>query len=75
MIVAMGEAPNEDKIYDARLAHILQLFRNAYPEIQLCELPVHGKRRNQLVKDSLYFLLDYLHDGYSRLPAALFFIL
>ena len=46
MIVAMGEAPNEDKIYDARLAHILQLFRNAHPEIQLCELPVHDKRKS-----------------------------
>ena len=72
MIVAMG---NEDKLYDARLAHILQLFRQAHPEIQLCELPVHGKRQNQMVKDSLDFLLDYLHDRYSRLPAALSFIL
>ena len=62
MIVAMGEGPNEDKIYDARLAHILQLFRKAHSEIQLCELPVHGKKQNQLVKDSLDFLLDYLHD-------------
>ena len=72
MIVAMG---NEDKLYEARLAHILQLFRQAHPEIQLCELPVHGKRQNQMVKDSLDFLLDYLHDRYSRLPAALSFIL
>ena len=72
MIVAMG---NEDKLYDARLAHILQLFRQAHPEIQLCELPVHGKRQNQMVKDSLDFLLDYLHDRYCRLPAALSFIL
>ena len=72
MIVAMG---NEDKLYEARLAHILQLFRQAHPEIQLCELPVHGKRQNQIVKDSLDFLLDYLHDRYSRLPAALSFIL
>ena len=47
----------------------------AHPEIQLCELPVHGKGRNQLVKDSLTFLLDYLLDRYSRLPAALSFIL
>ena len=47
MISAMGEAPNEDKIYDARLAHIFQLFRNAHSEIQLFELPVHGKRLNQ----------------------------
>ena len=39
------------------------------------ELPAHGKRQNQMVKDSLYFLLDYLHDRYSRLPAALSFIL
>ena len=46
MIVAMG---NEDKLYDARLAHILQLFRQAHPEIQLCELKVHGKRQNILV--------------------------
>ena len=72
MIVAMG---NDDKLYEARLAHILQLFRQAHPEIQLCELPVHGKRQNQMVKDSLDFLLDYLHDRYSRLPAALSFIL
>ena len=75
MIVTMGEAPNEDEIYDARLAHILPLFRKAHPEMQLCELPVHGKRRNQLVKNSLDFLLDYLQDRYSRLPAALSFIL
>ena len=40
---------NEDKLYDARLAHILQLFRQAHPEIQLCELKVHGKRQNILV--------------------------
>ena len=72
MIVAMG---NEDKLYDARLAQIFQLFRQAHPEIQLCELPVHGKRQNQIVKDSLDFLLDYLHDRYSRLPAPLSFIL
>ena len=29
---------NEDKLYDARLAHILQLFRQAHPEIQLCRI-------------------------------------
>ena len=52
MIVAMG---NEDKLYEARLAHILQLFKQAHPEIQLCELQVHGKRQNQMVKDSLDF--------------------
>ena len=52
MIVAMG---NEDKLYEARLAHILQLFRQAHPEIQLCELQVHGKRQNQMVKDSFDF--------------------
>ena len=73
MIVTMGEAPNEDEIYDARLAHILPLFRKAHPEMQLCELPVHGKRRNQLVKNSLDFLLEYLQERYSRLPAALSF--
>ena len=46
MIVAMA---NEDKLYDARLAHKLQLFRQAHPEMQLCELKVHGKRQNILV--------------------------
>ena len=75
MIVTMGEVPNKYKIYDTRFAHILPLFRNAHPEIQLCELPVNDKGRNQLVKDSLTFLLDYLQDRYSRLPAALSFIL
>ena len=48
---------NEDKLYDARLAHILQLFRQAHPEIQLCELPADGKRRNQMVKDGLDFFV------------------
>ena len=48
---------NEDKLHDARLAHILQLFRQAHPEIQLCELPAHGKRRNQMVKDGLDFFV------------------
>ena len=57
------------------MAHILRLFRRAHPEIQLCELPVHGKRQNQMVKDSLDFLLNYLHDRYCPLPAALSFIL
>ena len=52
MIVAMG---NDDKLYEARLAHILQLFRQAHPETQLCELPAHGKRQNQMVKDGLDF--------------------
>ena len=57
------------------MAHILRLFRQAHPEIQLCELPVHGRRQNQMVKDSLDFLLDYLHDRYCRLPAAPSYIL
>ena len=72
MIAAIG---NEDKPYDASLAHILELFRQAHPEIQLFELPVHGKRPNQRIKNNLDLLLDYLHDRYSRLPAALSFIL
>ena len=72
MIVAIG---NKDKLYDASLAHILELFRQAHPEIQLCELPVNGKRPNQMIKDNLDFLLDSLHDRYSCLPAALSFIL
>ena len=67
MIVAIG---NETKKYDASLAHILELFRQAHPEIQLFELPVHGKRPNQRIKDNLVFLLNYLHNRYSRLPAA-----
>ena len=46
MIVALG---NEDKLYDASLAHILELFRQAHPETQLFELPVHGKRPNQKI--------------------------
>ena len=72
MIVAIG---NEDKLYDASLAHILELFRQAHPEIQLFELRVHGKRPNQRIKDNSDFLLNYLHDRYSRLPAAFSFIL
>ena len=72
MIVAMG---NEDKLCEARLAHILQLFREAHPEIQLCQLPVHGKRQIRWLRISLDFLLDYLHDRYSCLPAAFSFIL
>ena len=68
MIVALG---NEDKLYDASLAHILELFRQAHPETQLFELPVHDKRPNQRIKDNL----DYLQDRYSRLPAALSFTL
>ena len=46
MIVAMG---NEDKLHEARLAHILQLFRQAHPEMQLCvELPAHGNEMTLL---------------------------
>ena len=52
MIVAIG---NEDKLYDASLAHILELFRQAHPEIQLFELPVHGKRPNQILRIILTF--------------------
>ena len=48
------------KKYDASLAHILELFRQAHPETQLFELPVHGKRPNQKIKDNLDSLLDYL---------------
>ena len=66
---------DEDKLYDASLAHILELFRKAHPEIQLFELPVHSKRPNQRITDNLDFLLDYLQDRYSRLPAALSFTL
>ena len=72
MIVALGK---EDKLYDANLAHILELFRKAHPKIQLFELPVHGKRPNKRIKDNLDLLLDYLQDRYSRLPAALSFSL
>ena len=39
MTVAIG---NKDKLYDANLAHIFDLFRQAHPEIRLFELPVHG---------------------------------
>ena len=56
MIVAIG---NEDKLYDASLAHILELFRQAHPEIQLFELPVHGKRPNQRIKVIPLKLLYY----------------
>ena len=66
---------DEDKLYDASLAHILELFRQAHPEIKLFELPVQGKRPNQRLKDNLDFLLYYLQDRYSRLPAAPSFIL
>ena len=71
MIVALG---NEDKLYDASLAHILELFRQAHPEIQLFELPVHGKRPNQRIKDNLDFLLDYLQTDILvyQLPFPLF---
>ena len=69
MIVAIG---NEDKLYEAKLAHILQLFRQAHPEMQLCELPAHGKRQNQMVKDGF---TDYSHvclllisDSFRPLP-------
>ena len=57
MILALG---NKDKLYDASLAHILELFRHAHLETQLFELPVHGKRPNQKINDNLDFLLDYL---------------
>ena len=72
MIVAIG---NKDKLYDANLAHILDLFRQAHPEIRLFELPVHGKRPSQRIKDMLEFLLDYSNDRYSRVPATISFIL
>ena len=48
MTVAIG---NKDKLYDANLAHIFDLFRQAHPEIRLFELPVHGKRPSQRIKD------------------------
>ena len=72
MIVAIG---NDDKLYDATLAHILDLFRREHPEIQLFELPVHSKRPSQRIKNVLEFLLDYLNDRYSRVPATISFIL
>ena len=55
MIVAIGD---DDKLYDATLAHILDLFRREHPEIQLFELPVHGKRPSQRIRNVLEFLLD-----------------
>ena len=72
MIVAIG---NDDKLYDATLAHILDLFRKAHPEIRPFELPVQGKRPSQRIKNVLEFLLDYLNDRYSRVPATISFIL
>ena len=72
MTVAIG---NKDKLYDANLAHIFYLFRQAHPEIRLFELSVHGKRPSQRIKDMLEFLLHYSNDRYSRVPAAISFIL
>lgn len=36
---------NETALYDARIAHILQLFRLSHPNIPLHRLPAHGLKR------------------------------
>ena len=69
MIVAVG---NEDKLYDGPYFAVIQTGSSTDTTLWIT---VHGKRQNQMVKDSLDFLLDYLHDRYCRLPAALSFIL
>ena len=42
---------NETALYDARIVHILQLFRLSHPNIPLHRLPAHGLKRPPNIQD------------------------
>ena len=44
-MTAAIDTNNETALYDARIAHILQLFRLSHPNIPLHRLPAHGLKR------------------------------
>ena len=51
---------NETALYDARIAHILQLFRLSHPNIPLHRLPAHGLKRPPNIQDSPSRCFTYL---------------
>ena len=71
MIVAVDKN-NETALYDARIAHILKLFRLSHPNIPLHRLPAHGLKRDSNIQDyPLDFLLTSLNYRYSHRPNSL----
>ena len=71
-MTAAIEKNNETALYDARIAHILQLFRLSHPNIPLHRLPAHGLKRPLNIQDyHLDVLLTYLNYRYSHRPNSL----
>ncbi|CAH3034265.1 unnamed protein product, partial [Porites evermanni] len=67
MIVAIGD---DDKLYDANLAHILDLFRQAHSEIRLFELPIdmvvtENKNEKTFNDARIALILDLLRAYYG----------
>ena len=70
--IAAVDKNNETALYEARIAHILQLFRLSHPNIPLHRLPAHGLKRDPNIQDyPLDFLLAYLNYRYSHRPNSL----
>ena len=71
-MIAAVDKNNETALYEARIAHILQLFRLSHPNIPLHRLPAHGLKRDPNIQDyPLDFLLAYLNYCYSHRPNSL----
>ena len=71
-MIAAVDKNNETALYEARIAHILQLFRLSHPNIPLHQLPAHGLKRDPNIQDyPLDFLLAYLNYCYSHRPNSL----
>ncbi|KAM7443312.1 hypothetical protein ABFA07_007951 [Porites harrisoni] len=71
-MIATIDKNNETALYDARIAHILQLFRLSHPNIPLHRLPAHGLKRLLNIQDyHLDVLLTYFNYRYSHRPNSL----
>ena len=71
-MIATIDKNNETALYDARIAHILHLFRLSHPNIPLHRLPAHGLKRLLNIQDyHLDVLLTYFNYRYSHRPNSL----
>ena len=71
-MIAAIDKNNETALYDAQIAHILQLFHLSHPNIPLHRLPAHGLKRPPNIQDyHLDVLLTYLNYRYSHRPNSL----
>ena len=71
-MIATIDKNNETALYDARIAHILHLFRLSHPNIPPHRPPARGLKRPPNIQDyHLDVLLTYLNYRYSHRPNSL----